>query len=153
MISRGSLSWGGVITIGAALEARVSEWFAEGKSVEAFVLDAAGSAAIMNVFTQVSAELCEEVTRRGWQTGMALRPGQHYWDIAGQESIFEVVPGERISVELLDSFFMRPQKSQTAVIPMGPEMKEHADPDKSYCRHCQAKRCPMRREPQVAAIT
>jgi cobalamin-dependent methionine synthase I len=141
-----------VVTIGIGLEARVSELFAEGKTVEAFVLDAVGSAAAMNGFTQVLTRILEETKSRGWYAGTCLRPGQNYWDITGQETIFQMVPAEKIGVELLESSFMKPQKSQSGVVPLGPNLKVHGDPTESYCRYCQATRCPMRREPQAGQL-
>ncbi len=138
-----------VVTIGEALEAKVTELFAEGESIDAVVLDAVASACIMEVFSHALTRVLQETTERGWVTGTCLRPGQSYWDITGQQDVFQVVAGERIGVELLDSSFMRPQKSQSAVVPIGPEMKVHGDPNESYCRYCQATRCPMRQEPQI----
>ena len=41
-----------IVTVGEALEAKVSELFAEGESVDAIVLDAVGSASVMGVFSQ-----------------------------------------------------------------------------------------------------
>ncbi|MDP6402018.1 MAG: vitamin B12 dependent-methionine synthase activation domain-containing protein [SAR202 cluster bacterium] len=138
-----------VVTVGPELEKSEAELFAEGSSVEAIVLDAVGSASIMNAFSHISNLIYDDVTDRGWQTGMCLQPGQSYWDVTGQREIFQVLPAERIGVQLLESCFMLPQKSQSGIIPLGPELKVHSDPDKSYCRYCQATRCPMRMEPAI----
>ena len=135
-----------VVTIGHALEAKVSELFTEGRSIEAFVLDAVGSAAIVDVFSQTVQRVLEETSQRGWATGLCLRPGQSYWDISGQKSIFQVVAADRVGVRLLDSCFMVPQKTQSTVIPLGPNLRVHGDPEESYCRYCTATRCPMREE-------
>lgn len=137
-----------IATIGPALEEHVSQMFGEGDTVEAVVLDAVGSAAIMNVFEHILHQIYEDTEARSWSTGTCLRPGQSYWDITGQQSIFDVVPGDSIGVEILDSAFMRPQKSQSAVVPIGPDLRVHGNPDESCCRYCQAKNCPMRSEPQ-----
>jgi len=126
-----------IVTIGEALEAMVSELFAEGESVDAVVLDAVGSASIMAVFSDALTRVWQETADRGWVTDTCLRLGQSYWDIMGQQSIFQVISGENIGVSLLDSSFMRPQKSQSAVVPIGPDMKVHGDPNESYCRYCQ----------------
>ena len=135
-----------VVTIGPALEERVRELFAEGKSVEAFVLDAVGSAAAMNAFGQVANRIFQEAADRGWKAGLCLRPGQSYWDITGQRAVFQVVPAESIGVQLLESCFMVPQKSQSAVIPLGPQLKVYDDHNQSHCRYCNATRCHMRRD-------
>lgn len=138
-----------IATIGPEIEEMVSQMFTKGESVEAVVLDAVGSAAIMSVFGSVLNRIYEDTTERDWVTGTCLRPGQSYWDITGQASIFQALNGNEIGVELLESSFMRPQKSQSAVVPIGPDLKVHGDPNQSYCRYCQATRCPMRTEPQV----
>ncbi len=128
------------------LETRVSELFAEGDSIAAFVLDAVGSAAVFNAFGHVAHRILGEETRRGWKTGVCLHPGQSYWDISGQKTVFKVVPAERIGLQLLESCFMVPQKSQSAVIPLGPDLKVLNQPDESYCRDCKAVGCPLRTE-------
>ncbi len=135
-----------VATAGEAIEAKVAELFAEGMSIEAFVLDAVGSATAKDAFSHTIQQIYNETTDRGWHTGLCLRPGQTYWDISGQQVLFGVVPSEKIGVSLLPSYAMLPKKSQSAVLPLGPDLKIHGDPDKSYCRYCAAKRCPMRRE-------
>ena len=136
-----------VLTVGPALEAKVAERFADGDTVEAFVLDAVGTASVMSFLTRVLGQISQETKSRGWHAGTCLSPGQSYWDVTGQESIFQVMPTERIEVELLESSFIRPQKSHSAVVPVGPELKVHGDPNESYCRYCQATRCPLRTEP------
>ena len=59
------------------------------------------------------------------------------------------MPAEQIGVWLLDSCGMLPQKSLSTVIPLGPDLKIHGDPDESFCRYCKAVRYPMRTEPFV----
>jgi hypothetical protein len=138
-----------LVTIGSALDDRVAELTIQGDNVGAIVLDAVGSALVMNVFSQLLTRILEETQSRDWDVGTCLRPGQSYWDITGQQSVFQVVPGERIGIQLLESAFMKPQKSQSAVVPLGPELRVNGDPNESYCRYCQAKNCPMRLEEQV----
>ena len=136
-----------VVTIGAALEKKVADLFEQDMGLEAFVLDGVGTAIAISIFEEAAERIFQETTARGWQTGFCLRPGDSYWDITGQRSVFNVVPAGRIGVRLLDTCGMLPQKSQSAVIPLGPDLKIHGDPDQSYCRYCKAVKCPMRTEP------
>ncbi len=136
-----------VLTIGPALEDEVARLFVDGDAVEAFILDAAGSAVAMNMLTELLTEISEEAGARDWHVGACLSPGQSYWDVTGQAAIFQAVPAEEIGVELLESSFLRPQKSQTAVVPLGAELKVHGHDDSS-CRYCPATNCPLRLEPQ-----
>ena len=66
-----------VLTVGPALEKRVSQMFAEGDTIEAFILDAVGSASAMNLLTSVLGQisqnaclsLCCHVRNRTFQKG------------------------------------------------------------------------------------
>ena len=136
-----------VITVGPALEARVSQLFEQGDNVEAFILDAVGSASAMDLLTRVVSDIYQRAKDRGWMTGACLSPGHSYWDVTGHQSIFQVLPVEKIGLELLESAFMRPRKSQSAVVPVGLDLKVSGDPNNSLCRQCPATRCPMRRNP------
>jgi hypothetical protein len=138
-----------LLTIGPALEKRVSQMFADGDTVEAFILDAVGSASAMNLLTTVLGEISEESKDRGSNVGTCLSPGQSYWDVTGQDHMLEVLPGEMLGVELLESSFLRPQKSQSALVPIGPNLKVLSDPADSFCRYCPATNCPVRKEPQI----
>lgn len=139
-----------VLTIGPALEERASQILAEGDSIGAIILDAVGSAAAMGLLTQVFNDISKEAAARGWQTGACLSPGLSYWDVTGQATIFQTLSADRIGVQLLESSFLKPQKSHTAVVPLGPEMKVHGDISESFCRYCPATNCLLRREPQVS---
>ena len=138
-----------VVTVGPAVDDKIAELTVEGDHVGAIVLDAVGSALAMNLFSQLLTRILDETHERDWDVGTCLRPGQSYWDVTGQQDIFQVVQGERIGIELLESAFMKPQKSQSAVVPLGPDLRVNGDPNESYCRYCQAKNCPMRQEEQI----
>ncbi len=139
-----------LVTIGPALESRVAQMMSEGDNVEAIVLDAAGSAAAMSLLTHLLQHVYEDAEKHGLNVGTCCTPGQSFWDMEGQGDIFGTLPGHRLGVELLESKFMRPQKSQTAMLPLGRNLKVHGDPSESYCRYCPATNCPVRKEQQVA---
>ena len=52
-------------------------------------------------------------------------------------------------MSLLDLSFMRPHKSQSALEPIGLDMKVYGDLNESCCSYCQATSCSMRQETQV----
>ena len=139
-----------LVTIGPALETRVAEMMSQGDNVEAIVLDAAGSAAAMSLLTHVLQHVYEDADKQGLNVGTCCTPGQSFWDMEGQGDIFDALQGHRLGIELLESKFMRPQKSQSAMLPLGTALKVHGDPSESYCRYCPATNCPVRKEPQVA---
>ncbi|MBI4220131.1 MAG: hypothetical protein HY682_08325 [Chloroflexi bacterium] len=135
-----------VATAGPEIERRVASLFENGDSFEAFVLDAAGSAMAMAVFSAVAARIGEELEGQSQRVGPCLKPGTDFWSLEGQRAIFDVVPASTIGVSLLDSLLMTPQKTQSGVIPFGPNLRVVNDPQVSPCRTCSAQRCPMRVE-------
>ena len=139
-----------VVTAGSEIGHRVSELFADDKPLEAIVLDAAGSAIAMNVQSRTVSEVADERKGEGYQVGPCLVPGNEYWDLEGQRTVFGALPAGQIGVRLLDSLQMDPQKSQSALVPFGEELRILDDPTTSPCSSCKALRCPMRLEPYKA---
>lgn len=142
-----------IATAGPDIERRVSELFAADETLAAFVLDAAGSAAAMAVFSSVVATIGEGLARDGRRIGPCLKPGTDAWGIEGQRPIFSVLPAHEIGVRLLDSLLMHPQKTQSGIIPYGRELRIVDEPGSSPCRRCSAARCPMRIEPCAGPVT
>ena len=138
-----------VVTIGPALESKVEELMASGNNVEGVVLDAAGSAAAMNLLANLLKYIYEDASQNGLQVGSCCTPGQSFWNISGQGDIFDAVPADLIGVRLLESKFMIPRKSQSSVLPLGLNLKVAADPKESYCRYCPATNCSIRKEAHI----
>ena len=63
----------GLTTAGPGIEEAVRELFEAGDSLEAFVLDAAGSAIAMDALTQIITDVVDELDRKGFEGG--LLPG------------------------------------------------------------------------------
>ena len=135
-----------IATLGAELDRKIAHLMKNGENIEAVITDAAGTAAAFNTFTSVLEHLLLQAYSSGQKMGACLRPGQSYWDISGQSVIFEVLKPGEIGVELLESSFMKPQKSQSGIIPVGTSLVIEDDPSKGYCRYCPASKCPMRIE-------
>ena len=105
----------------------------------------------MNVQTHAVSEIAEERKQTGHLVGPCLVPGNEYWDLEGQRTLFDALPAHKIGVRLLDSLQMDPQKSQSALVPFGTALRILDDPAASPCSRCKATRCPMRLEPYEAA--
>ena len=105
----------------------------------------------MNVQSSTVEEIATGRKEAGLQVGPCLVPGNEYWDLEGQRTVFSALPAHRIGVRLLDSLQMDPQKSQSALVPFGAELRILDDPASSPCSRCKATRCPMRLEPYEAS--
>lgn len=133
-------------TAGPGTERRTGELFELGDPVRAIIMDAAGSAAAMNIFSQLVERVVEALRAAGLRAGPCAKPGTDAWSIEGQRAVFKAVPAEMAGVRLLDSLLMSPQKSQSGLIPFGESLRVVYDPGASPCRTCSAPRCPMRVE-------
>jgi hypothetical protein len=142
-----------IATAGPGIERRVGELFAADDALGAFVLDAAGSATAMAVFSAVAASIGEGLAAEDQRIGPCLKPGTDAWTIEGQRPIFGVLPAAKIGVRLLDSLLMHPQKTQSGIIPYGRDLRIGDDPDSSPCSRCSAARCPMRIEAYAGSLT
>jgi hypothetical protein len=128
-------------TIGPALEERMSALFDAGDSLQAVALDGAGTAAVGEVTKMVVARIRAEASARGLGSGMRAAPGQEGWSIWQQRVLFGLIPAEEIGVQLTESCLMLPQKSNSFVIGLGPEMR----PDAVTCDFCSKReRCQWR---------
>jgi hypothetical protein len=132
-----------VCTIGPALEERMSDLFEAGDPVQAVALEGAGVAAVRQVAAQVGVHVCDLATDRGLSVGMRASPGQEGWSIQQQRVLFDLLPAQRIGVQLTSTCLMLPRKSVSFVIGLGPDMRADSVP----CDFCSKReRCQWRRE-------
>lgn len=143
----------GLATAGPGIEEATKRLFDEGEALDAFLLDAAGSAIAMDALTQIIADATAELERAGSIVGFCLTPGSSQWALSGQRAIFDVLQADRIGVQLLDSMLMVPQKSQSVLIPYGEKIRVHGDPSASPCLTCNAIHCPIRSEEFAGEIS
>ena len=110
-------------TIGENLEDKVSELFAE-DPVRAFMLDALGSAAVERLSSN-AVRLFEKLAEgKNWGVSVPLSPGMESWLLEeGQPQIFDLISGKEVGVSLTESFTMRPAKSLSLLLGMGPQVE------------------------------
>jgi len=134
----------GVITIGHALDNKVSEYFRQGENTRAFILDAIGTVAARYLSKNIRALVCQEARGKNLQSTKHFTPGTAEWDISQQKGIFDLLPAYKIGVKLNESFMMNPKKSLSWAIGIGKHMVNPIKDDNS-CRICQAVNCQFRK--------
>jgi hypothetical protein len=132
-----------VCSIGPAVEDAASDYFAEDPALSV-ALDAFGSAAVDLVASTMCTRVDEQAEADGVRTTVPLSPGLVGWPVAnGQRQIFALVDGASAGVSLTDGFMMRPKKSTSMVIGLGPDV-DHAGESCDYCS--MAETCRYRQE-------
>jgi len=136
----------GVITIGPALEQKVSELQAAGESMMSYLLDSAGVVALGaagEALRRLAEDAAEEL---GWGVSPLLSPGSLVgWPLRGQHDLCGLLPLEQIGVRLTKHAVLEPHKSASGLVGMGPGYE--ATRVGSVCKYCALqKTCWRRRE-------
>jgi cobalamin-dependent methionine synthase I len=134
-----------IVTIGAALERRVSELWDARELPLAAMLDSVGSGAVESLAEYVNDLLCQEGLTRGWNVTNRISPGYGTWDVTDQARLFRLCPGTPIGVLLNEACFMTPEKSVSLLVGAGPQAR--VDHYFSQCARCWMADCAYRRAP------
>jgi len=135
-----------VWTIGPELEMRVNGLHRQGEALLAFMLDTAGVLALGAVGEAVRTTAEQRAAAEGWGVSPALSPGSLVgWAVDGQRDLCALLPLADIGVELSPYCVLRPHKSCSGLIGMGPGFSSaHVG---ALCRACAlADTCWRRRE-------
>jgi len=111
-----------VVTIGAALEKKVSAYSRQKALLRAMILDGIGSAALDTLTIEASNIIDCDIESRGFKASSPLSPGMPGIPLFDQKRMFELIPAEKIGVCLNTSQLMIPQKSISMIIGTGPDM-------------------------------
>ncbi len=129
----------GLVTIGSALEARVTDLLARGESTRALLLDAAGSAA-----AEEAAEALERLLV-GERPSRRFSPGYGAWPVTAQSALFGLLPHDEIGVTLLPSCLMTPRKSVSFALWLGADEGAAPGEEPARCETCGLVSCRDRR--------
>jgi len=105
-----------ICTIGEKLEMKVNALSREGSILEAVLLDSAGSVAVEETADYVENIIEEIAAGDGEKTSPRASPGYGEWKITNQKNLFELLPADRVGVNLGNSMMMSPQKSTSFAI-------------------------------------
>ena len=135
-----------VYTIGPALEARVGELYRAGELLLSYMLDCVGVMALGMVGERVRRLAEEQATGRGWGVSPSLSPGSLVgWPLQGQRELCALLPLADIGVQLNQYCVLKPHKSVSMVIGLGPDYETHQVG--SVCHYCALRdTCWRRRE-------
>jgi hypothetical protein len=124
-----------VDTIGPALARVVGELQADRETLDAYMLDSVGVVALGAVGEVLRELVQERAADLGWGIGAALAPGSLLgWPLKGQRDLCALLPLSSIGVGLNTSCVLKPHKSASMLIGLGPDYpSSHVG---SVCRFC-----------------
>jgi hypothetical protein len=103
----------GVSTIGPALEEECAREFRDGDMLRGLVLDAFGTAAVVQMFQAAERRIVAEARSQGLWPSKRFSPGYRGWPLEEQRFVFSRVDAAAIGVRLNDSCMMIPRKSNS----------------------------------------
>ena len=110
-------------TVGDALENHASEVSQE-NIVYGLALDGVGSAAVEALANAACKHFEDKAVELGYQSSIPISPGMVGWPVEkGQPELFEILEPDQVNVHLTEYGIMRPRKSLTMVLGLGPKMK------------------------------
>lgn len=132
------------MTIGSSIDQRVKDYIDKGQTLEAFILDSAGSAIMAKVANTAISEIVETYKAKHLSATFPLGPGHSYWKgLEDVRSIISFLKGDQIGISLTNSNLMLPKKSIAMVIGIGSNLPDFSN--KTHCDFCHLKEnCNMR---------
>jgi hypothetical protein len=132
-----------VATAGAGIENRASELLGQGETLPAMIVNAVGAERAEAAEAAVIAQLKAKAAPLGLATTLPYSPGYCGMKLTEQRKLFALFDGENLGVTLTDDYLMRPLKSISGLIGLGPA--EQVAAVGSPCDRCELYRCAMRR--------
>ena len=113
-----------VCSIGSELEETVSQ-FINQEPLYALALDGLGNAAVENLAQRTCGTISERFLEKGLTASTPLSPGSPEWPVEiGQPQIFALVDPSIAGITLTSGGMMRPKKSVSFVVGIGPDMSQ-----------------------------
>lgn len=103
-----------IVTIGKALEEKISELIKKGEYTKALVFDAVGSAYVEGLAEEAQ-KFLKTLLKSNEDLIARFSPGYGDLDLKSQSVFFEILRPERIGVVLKSSYMMIPRKTVTAI--------------------------------------
>ena len=132
-----------VVTIGDRLEEMARSLARDGLMLQASVLDAIGSNAVVKLADYVQSAIARKAGSEGLVASRRFSPGYCDWDISQQMMIFHAVKRDSIDVDLTDKCLMVPQKSISGIVGLGSPEADICE--YNPCTTCDKEDCPGRR--------
>ena len=131
-----------VVTLGKEIDELIQESLLK-HPYYGYIMDAVASIAVESAAEYIQKTLEKEIAEIGKIT-LRYSPGYCDWPLCEQEKIFDILPNEKIDVNLSDQCCMEPRKSISGVIGVAPRSSDEFI--KNLCKYCKNNNCPYRRE-------
>ncbi len=142
-------------TLGEEVSREIAALFEVGDYALGYVLDAMASCAADRLSTVLAKRYVAALVAKGDvaadRRALDYSPGYCGWDITGQRALFARLRPVEIGVSINESCLMRPLKSVSGVIAVGPASIHRLEPAYACCATCGDRNCHARGDAPIAA--
>jgi hypothetical protein len=96
----------------------------EGDTLMAYIFDTIGSLIVEKATDRMQNWLKNKVTKQGAGISDRFSPGYCNWDVSEQQKLFALLPPRFCGITLSPSSLMKPIKSVSGIIGIGPKLKQ-----------------------------
>ncbi len=132
-----------IATAGCGIETLASERMNQGDALAALIINSVGAERAEAAEAAVIAQLRSRVSLFDMAPTLPYSPGYCGMKLTQQKALFELFGAKTVGVSLTDHYLMRPLKSVSGLIGIGPADQVLADG--SPCERCELHNCAMRR--------
>lgn len=132
-----------IVTIGEEIERTAERRMEQGATLEGFTIDAIGSVAADAAADAMADHVLWSDAQAGEAVTLPFSPGYCGLALDQQKTLFSILDSDLVGVELLPTMIMRPIKSVSGLVGIGPQERiaAHGIP----CERCKISSCKMRR--------
>ena len=98
------------------------------------IIDAVGTTAINDINHKFWLKIKDNYENKGFSLTERFAPGDNYWDLSNQKTIFSLLNGSKIGVKLNEKYVMEPEKSLTMVY--GIKQGKYSPSQEHSCDKC-----------------
>lgn len=142
-------------TVGDPVSGEIGELFRRNEPALGYALDVIASEATALLADTLARQFLQALHARRAAPpdarALPYSPGYCGWHISGQRRLFEALHPGTIDIRLSGSFLMRPLKSVSGVIVVGPPAAHRFKPVFPFCEDCTTRECRPRMARLVAA--
>ena len=133
-----------ITTLGSTIDKIIKDVSDSGDMLSTIIMDAITTELLGILGNHIGDIIKKEgVREKNWGSTCTYSPGQYKWTIEEQKEIFSMVDGNKIGVELNNSYLMVPFKSISGVYGFGPI--DSIDKTRVACDLCPRENCIGRR--------
>lgn len=126
----------GFLTVGSKIAAYIQSLFDQGAQVKAIIAEGIANYALFKLQNVYLDMISAEAALQGHKASGILSPGEQGFDISLQRELFPLSGGQNLGLELTKTGMINPRHSLSALIAIGPKMKQWTQADN--CSNCAA---------------